>query len=217
METRPHKEEMIRFANSEVGTAVWWREKTFDSWKLIKNPLWSEDYVYVVDNKYAELRKKSVDEDRAIQMYNTIDSKWETPTFNLDFSAPIESYRLEPKEDKFNYPIYKRCIYKANFYTGCVVEFTGETEGVIVKDTERTREFDHHIRCRLDNWIPHTDTNAWEDYDYVEPTYYYQWEILLSTGKVKVSDFMTNKYAEKFKYEKDGWRKIESSKRTWED
>jgi len=99
METRPHKEEMIRFANSEVGTAVWWREKTFDSWKLIKNPLWSEDYVYVVDNKYAELRKKSVDEDRAIQMYNTIDSKWETPTFNLDFSAPIESYRLEPKED----------------------------------------------------------------------------------------------------------------------
>jgi len=99
MRTKPHKEEMIRFAKSEYGTAVWFRPKTSTTWSTLLKPTWNENYIYVVADEYAELIKKSIDENRAIQMYNTISSKWETPTFELDFSAHIESYRLEPKEN----------------------------------------------------------------------------------------------------------------------
>ena len=141
----------------------------------------------------------------------TIRYNWET----LMQKLMSKDYRFEPIEE-FEYPIYKRCIYKANFYTGCVVKFTGETEGVIVKDTERTREFDHHIGYRLDTWIPHTDINAWEDCDYVEPIYYYRWERRYSTGIIESSDLVTDLYAKTNEYELLGWFKVESSKRTWE-
>jgi len=152
MRTKPHKEEMIRFAKSEYGTAVWFRPKTSTNWRTILEPTWNKNYIYVVDNKYAELRKKSVDEDRPIQVYNILLSIWKTPTYELDFSAPIENYRLEPKED----------------------------------------------------------------HDYIEPIYYYRWEILSSKGKILVSNLISDRYAERQKYKEDGWIKIESSKRTWE-
>ena len=143
----------------------------------------------------------------------TIKYKWET----LMQKLMSKDYIFEPI-DEFEYPIYKRCIYKGNFYTGCVVEFTGKTEGVIVKDTERTREFNHTIGCRLDTWIPHTDTNAWEDYAYEEePIYYYRWEKLYRDGRINTSDLVTDEHANICNYKRDGWRKIESSKRTWED
>ena len=141
----------------------------------------------------------------------TIRYNWET----LMQKLMSKDYRFEPIEE-FEYPIYKRCIYKANFYTGCVVKFTGETEGVIVKDTERIREFDHHVGCRLDTWIPHTDINAWEDHDYVEPIYYYRWERLSSKGEILMSNLISDKYAERYKYKEDGWIKITNTKRTWE-
>jgi len=216
MKHRIHREEMKRFADSEEGTAVWYRQKTVTNWRTILEPTWNEDYIYILDDEDAELRKKSADENRPIQVYDTIFSEWETPKHELEFNSDIKSYRLEPKEDKFKYPIYKLCIYKDHFYSGCVVEFTGETEGVIVKDTERTREFNHHIGYRLDNWIPHTDTNAWKDHDYIEPIAYYRWEQLIMNGSILTSSHITDKYAEKHNFENSGWRKIESSKRTWE-
>jgi len=46
MKTRPHKDEMIRFAKSEDGTKVWYRQKIAKSW--------NEDKIYVLNDKYAE-------------------------------------------------------------------------------------------------------------------------------------------------------------------
>jgi len=68
-----------------------------------------------------------------------------------------------------------------------------------------------------DKLIPHTNTNVWEDYDYIGPIAYYRWERLSSKGKILVSNLVSDKYAERHKYKKDGWIKIESSKRTWDD
>jgi len=153
MRTKQHKEEMIRFAKSEYGTAVWLRPKISTNWRTLLKPTWNENYIYVVDDEYAELRKKSIDEDRPIQMYNTISSKWETPTFELDFNAPIESYRLEHKEDH-NYvePIYyyrwerlssKGEILMSNLISDKYAEKNGYKEDGWIKitNTKRTWEY----------------------------------------------------------------------------
>jgi len=215
MKTRPHKEEMIRFAKSEVGTQVWFRQKTGTGWSTVLKPAWDKDYIYVVHNKYANLRKDSADTGRPIQIRNKT-GKWETPTHELQFDVDLEFYRLEPKKEEFKYPIYKRFIYKDSVYNGCVVEFIGGTEGVIVEDTEMSRASNHNIGYKSHSWIHHTNTRAWEDYDYIEPIYYYQWERLSSKGEILVSNLISDRYAEKNGYREEGWVKRTSTKRTWE-
>ena len=96
---RIHRDEMIRFAKSEDDTAVWYRPKMSTEWLTGLKPLWNKNYIYIVDDDYAKLRKESADTGRPIQVYSILLSIWKTPTYKLDFSAHIESYRLEPKED----------------------------------------------------------------------------------------------------------------------
>ena len=214
MKTRVREQEMIRFAKSEEGTEVWYRYKTSTNWDTILKPAWNKPCIYIIDNEYAELRKKSADTGRPIQMYNPISLEWETPTFELDFSAPIESYRLEPEEDGFEYPIYKR-----HKLTGCVVMFTEKKYGVIVIDTEKANYEGYGTGYEADNWIPHTNASTWEDYDYdyTEPTYYYRWEKLYRNGSISTTAYVTDVYAVKFNYKEEDYVKIEDSKRTWED
>jgi hypothetical protein len=51
-----------------------------------------------------------------------------------------------------------------------------------------------------------------------EPTYYYQWEAVSKYREcIILSQYVTDEYAEEHDYVKDGWRKIESSKRTWDE
>ncbi|HIP15554.1 MAG TPA: hypothetical protein EYG74_08700, partial [Sulfurimonas autotrophica] len=116
---RKHRDEIKRFADTEIGTKVWYKAKDRFRWVNTANPTWKEDNEYIVDDEYAELRKESVDTGRPIQMYNPVSSKWETPAFELDFDAPIENYRLKPKEEEFKYPIYKK-----DKGMGFVVKFT---------------------------------------------------------------------------------------------
>ena len=99
MKTRPHKEEMIRFAKSEDGTLVWFRRKSCTSCDTISSPAWHKDSIYILHNKYAVLRKESADTGRPIQVYNYSSLKWETPTHELQFDVDLAFYRLEPKED----------------------------------------------------------------------------------------------------------------------
>ena len=277
MKIRNHEEEIARFTHSKDGIAVWYKCKLNAQWAKTLMPLWKETCIYIVDNEYAELRMKSIDTCRPIQVYNPISMEWETPTHKLKFDSNPERYRVKPERYGFEYPVYKR-----NTFNGFVVEFTGKTRGVIVKDTEESRRVDRNIGCKSDSWlphtdteiwedcdyeepkedkfkypiykkdacsslivkftgfnegvvvqaentsihslghtsdawIPHTDTNAWEDCDYVEPTYYYLWEKLTRNGSILTSSHITDKYAEKHNFENSGWRKIESSKRTWED
>ena len=153
MKTRLHKEEMIRFAKSEEGTTIWWRAKKATDWGIISNTMWYKGFIYIVNDKYAVLRKESADTGRPIQVYNYSSLKWETPTHELQFDVDLAFYRLEPKED----------------------------------------------------------------HDYIEPIAYYRWERLSSKGEILMSNLISDKYAEENGYKEDGWIKIESSKRTWDD
>ena len=96
---RKHKNEMIRFANTEKGTAVWFKHKVINRWKKTYHPFWEEDIIYIVDDEHAELRKESIDTGRKIQVLNPITHKWETPSFELEFGVGTENYRLEPEQD----------------------------------------------------------------------------------------------------------------------
>jgi len=86
------------------------------------------------------LRRKSVDTGIPIQVYDTISSEWRTPPFELQFDSDIKNYRLEPKKEEFKYPIYKR-----SKVAGHIVEFIGEREGVVIKDTEHSRNINRNI------------------------------------------------------------------------
>ena len=48
-----------------------------------------------------------------------------------------------------------------------------------------------------------------------EPKYYYQWEKLYD-DRIATTDHLSDTFVEENEYKKDGWRKIESSKRLWE-
>ena len=50
-----------------------------------------------------------------------------------------------------------------------------------------------------------------------EDVYYYIWEKLKMDGGISISNPISDNHAESFGYTSDGWRKIESSKRTWND
>jgi len=48
--------------------------------------------------------------------------------------------------------------------------------------------------------------------------YYYQWEKLTGNGNtIETLGYATDEYAEDYNYTGKGWRKIETSKRTWND
>ena len=51
-----------------------------------------------------------------------------------------------------------------------------------------------------------------------EPTYYYQWEKLYPKRRIVTSEHLTDETADCDGYKvSEGWRRIDSSKRTWED
>ena len=50
-----------------------------------------------------------------------------------------------------------------------------------------------------------------------EPIYYYKWEKMYTYGEIWATTWMTDEYAERGGFKTSGWKKIESSKRTWEN
>ena len=206
---RKHRDEMIRFANREEGTEVWYKHGSMTEWNKSDAPRWSNDTTYVVDDEYAELRKESIDTGRPIQVSSDNGTGWITitqPTY-IKFILPLEDYRLEPEE--FEYPIYKKARSD-----GSIVKFTGLKEGVIV---QKDIALMYPLGYTSDDWVEHTNTDEWEDYEYQEPTYYYKWEKLFNDGNIWSTNWMTDEYAERGGFKALGWRKIENSKRTWEE
>lgn len=70
------------------------------------------------------------------------------------------------------------------------------------------------------NWWTHTDTDVWEDIkcEELKPTYYYKWEKLnIYNDLIETTNWVTDTYAEKYNFKTTGWRKIDNSKRTWEN
>lgn len=170
---RKHRNEIIRFANSESGTKVWFKYANMD-WGKIKIPTWYEDnHAYIVDDEYASLRKESIDTGRPIQVKDSVTGKWVIPSYELEFTLPLENYRLKPE---FNYPIYKKA--KNN---GSITKFTGRREGVVVEATKKSQSIGHFIGYKPVEWVEHTDTNVWE-YGNINPTLFWD-EVKFSIPK----------------------------------
>ena len=82
------------------------------------------------------------------------------------------------------------------------IEFQDEYDKWVV------RNLDTQVMCDITRYRIKSD----------EPLYYYQWEKMLSHGAViTVTEYVLDDYAEKNGYKKDGWRKIENSRRTWDE
>ena len=93
-----YRDEIIRYANCTEGTKVWERYKLDgDSWMLTDLPLWSKDYIYVVNDMYAELRKKSIDTGRPIQTFSLVPG-WVNIKDASELTGPLSNYRVKPIE-----------------------------------------------------------------------------------------------------------------------
>ena len=206
---RKHTDEIIRYANSEEGTGVWYKEIAGASkWRLIGYSSWRDNCSYVVDDEWAHLRKALIDG-------KTLQTSDELTAGGICWSDippyfPIEKYEVGTfrvkTEPEFKYPIYKRSAAH-----GFVVKFTGLTEGEVVVVGRY-----HYIGYSSLFWEKHTSNTVWEDYNYTEPTYYYRWEKLEDENSILTTPHVTDKFAKGMQYSELGWRRIESSKRTWE-
>ena len=153
---RKQRNEIIRFANSELGTKVWCKRENETTWNLENNPTWNEEYIYIVNNEYAPLRKESINSERPIQVKESETGEWITPSYELEFTLPLENYRLEP--EMFNYPIYKIAKKTRN-----IVKFISKQEGIVIEETEKSRIIGLVVGYKSKNWIEHTNTEVWEN------------------------------------------------------
>ncbi len=93
-----HKKEIIRWSNTPDDTLVW--VKTERGWELNSMPLWEPNRQYIIDDKYAKLRKAQVD-GATIQMRFKTEAIWKDWGWKdwgcADWSLPPEAYRVKPK------------------------------------------------------------------------------------------------------------------------
>jgi len=78
--------------------AVWVRNYFKNGeWYITNSPAWDENYVYIVDNEHAELRKLQKDEPYTkFQIWREFEEEWwdcECPMWN-----PKHKFRVKPKE-----------------------------------------------------------------------------------------------------------------------
>lgn len=70
-----HKKEIIRYANSEDGTRVFYKRKDSDTWRLGNFPSWDHETKYIVDDDSALFRKAILDgytiEIKSIESWDT--------------------------------------------------------------------------------------------------------------------------------------------------
>ena len=98
-----HKEERIRHANSRYGTKVWAKpENKNEKWTSTNTPSWTENIIYIVDDKWAELRKAQVD-GKQLQV-NYLGEGWKDAKLKLRNAQfwDAECWRVKPEE-----PIYE--------------------------------------------------------------------------------------------------------------
>ncbi len=85
-------------------------------------------------------------------------------------------------------------------------------------DGKAIEYYHHHIwvEALTDAWNIATDISKYRIKP-DEPIYYYKWETCIKNIIIKTSDSVTDNEATKRGYHRDpNWRKIESSKRTWD-
>jgi len=89
-----HRDEIKRYADSPDGTKVW-SKSDGGIWATTITPAWNKNYIYIVDDMYAELRKESIDTSRPIQTFNFV-SGWVTIKDASELTGTLSSYRVKP-------------------------------------------------------------------------------------------------------------------------
>jgi len=137
-----HKDEIIRWANCPEGTEIWYREGR-NEWDKVMATGWLPNVKYIVDDKYAELRKAQADGKTILYLGEE--------AYNLNFYKKLENYSI--KED-FT-PVLKRSIEG-----GRIVCFTSKTEAYYI-DTKGLPGY--KPGDRLTDLINYDNEHHWED------------------------------------------------------
>lgn len=96
-----HRDEIIRWANSEEGTGVWQKDELNDCWAILTLIPWHKHIIYIVDDQWAELRKYQAD-GKQLQYKTDIDT-WKDSIFTLeDNNTLLGRWRIKPEE-----PVYE--------------------------------------------------------------------------------------------------------------
>ena len=103
---KEHKKAIIWFLEQPEGTEIWCRGKADDTeWILVDNPSWSTENIYVINDKFSEIRKAIADgkqiQIRKFQTWDDLDVK--DPNFEPELS--INCYRIKPE---IKFPIFKK-------------------------------------------------------------------------------------------------------------
>jgi len=89
---QPHKDEIIRWANSPEGTMVWYKD--FGHWIITDNPSWDSGTLYIVDDEWAELRKAQAD-GKQLQRFS---GTWvDEDTLNMGTFEEPKYWRIKPE------------------------------------------------------------------------------------------------------------------------
>lgn len=106
-----HKPVMQWFIeNPDLG--VWRKDRTNDksTWRLSRAPEFSVFSSYVQNDTYSKFRMAQAD-GKTIQYHcKEFNTLWEDITWNTAFEAPLDHYRIKPKESTFTVGDWVRCI-----------------------------------------------------------------------------------------------------------
>jgi len=102
IKVHPHRDEMIRLANSPIGTKVWNRrvDSPPSRWGKSDNPSWDEDLVYIVDDRHQKIRRDMLDSPDIRIYWDTPNDGWKLWTGGLDLIVDM------------NYTVGKPLIYE---------------------------------------------------------------------------------------------------------
>ena len=109
MKEQVHKNEIIRLANSEQGTKIWFKIDHAE-WKLALNASWEDWAEYIVNDRHAEIRKALIDNpDLEIEYLSKDKDKIWKPHIGKVSAFNVEyEYRIKPeivKDDKESFNI----------------------------------------------------------------------------------------------------------------
>jgi len=154
---KKHKLEIQRWLENTNEPDVWVKNENdkIKTWKKqsFEDCSWDKNCHYIVDDKYAELRKIQIDKpDTKFEYWDEYEKKW-LDTYPLWDSC---LYRIKP-----TYPIFKVSGKGTN--EEFVVKFTGPTVGEVVFAMPDSTYTIGHVS---DGWYEHNRKDCWEDVSY---------------------------------------------------
>lgn len=150
-----HWREIKRWVNSNSSWV--WRNKAKNcTWVKINDPSFLEEFEYVVDDEWAELRKAQID-GKQLQFNDLAGTGWIDRVLDeeyMSFTEP-EDWRIKPE---IEFPIY--CRSKAY---NLIVKFIGRKEGIVVMSDGKPYQIGH-----TDNHLVPFDYATWEPVETVK-------------------------------------------------